>query len=133
MVAPTGQDDGVVAGVDLGRRQDPHVGGAGRAGAAFLPRLNGALDGGVVAAHLGRALEDHTLGLELGQATVEDGLLHFELGDAVAQEPTRALGPLEDRRRRGRPGPAAGRRPGRPAPSRRRPPTCRSAPSAAGA
>ena len=93
---PAGQDDGVEGGVHLGRRHDPDVGGAGRAGPALLPRLGRAVERGVVAAHLGRALEDDALGLELGQAAVQDGLLHFELGDAVAQEPARALGPLVD-------------------------------------
>ena len=34
---------------------------------------------------------------QLGQPAVQDRLLHLELGDAVAQQPARALGPLVDR------------------------------------
>ena len=36
------------------------------------------------------------LGPHLGQAAVEDRLLHLELGDAVAQQAADAIGPLED-------------------------------------
>ena len=45
-------------------------------------------DGGV-GAELG------ALGLHLGEAPVEVALLHLELGDAVAQQPADAVGPLE--------------------------------------
>ena len=95
-VAPPARTTASKAGVHLGCRHDPDVGRAGRPCPPLLARLGGAVDRGVVAAHLGRALEDDALGLELGQAAVQDGLLHFELGDAVAQEAARALGPLVD-------------------------------------
>ena len=42
------------------------------------------------------AAELGALGAHLGQATVEDPLLHLELGDAVAEQPTDAVGPLVD-------------------------------------
>ncbi len=46
--------------------------------------------------HRDAAAELDALGLHLGQAAVEDRLLHLELGDPVAQEPAGLLGPLED-------------------------------------
>ncbi len=46
-------------------------------------------------AHRRGAPELDALGLELGQPAVEDGLLHLELGDPVAQQSTGLLGPLE--------------------------------------
>src|SRR3546814_5913420 len=45
--------------------------------------------------HVGVDAELGALGLHLGQAPVDVALLHLELGDAVAQEATDAVGPLE--------------------------------------
>ena len=45
----------------------------------------------------GRAHEGDAFGLQLGQPTVQHGLLHLELGDAVAQEAAGLLGALEHR------------------------------------
>ena len=42
-----------------------------------------------------RADEGDPLGLHLGQAPVQHGLLHLELGNAVTQQSPRLLGPLE--------------------------------------
>ncbi len=58
----------------------------------------------------GGAHEGDPLGLHLGQPAVEDGLLHLELGDAVAQQPAGLLGPLEDGHPVARPGQLLGRR-----------------------
>ena len=48
-----------------------------------------------VRADVDRRLEDRALVAHLGQAPVEPGLLHLELGDAVAQQPADAVGALE--------------------------------------
>src|SRR3546814_2329941 len=45
--------------------------------------------------HVGVDADLGALGLHLGQAPVDVALLHLELGDAVAQEATDAVGPLE--------------------------------------
>ncbi len=102
-----GQDDGVVAG--------PQV-------------LDGKVDPDVDA-----ALEDGAFGLHLVDPAVEEGLVHLEVGDAVADQAARAVVALVDDDVDGRPGSAAGRRPCPPARSRPRPPACPSSRSGAAA
>ena len=55
------------------------------------------LAAGDVDADVHAVAEAGALGLHLGQAPVEDGLLHLELGDAVAQQAAGLVGALEDR------------------------------------
>ena len=69
------------------------------------------------------------LGPHLVEAPVEVALLHLELGDAVAQQPADAVGPLEDDDVVAGPGQLLGGGQARRAASRRRPPACRCAPS----
>ena len=54
------------------------------------------LVGGDIRAHFGAAAERHPLGAKLGQATLQDPFLQFEVGDAVAQYPSWSPGTLED-------------------------------------
>jgi len=42
-----------------------------------------------VLAHLGPAAERHAFGAKLGQAALQDPFLQFEVGDAIAQHPSR--------------------------------------------
>ena len=71
------------------------------------------------------------LGLHLREAAVEVALLHLELGDAVAQQPADAVGPLEHDDVVPGAGRAAARRRARRGRSRRPRRACRSAPTAA--
>ena len=96
---PSGEDHGVEGGADFGGRAHRDAGPAGRARASLLPGLEGPVARRLVAgrpADLRVADEGHPFGLELGQASVEDGLLHLELGDAVAQQSAGVFGTLED-------------------------------------
>ena len=45
---------------------------------------------------VGRDVKDDPRARHDVEASVEDALLEFELGDAVAQEPAHGVGPLED-------------------------------------
>ncbi len=77
---------------------------------------------GSARAHAHRATELDPLRPELVEPAVEHPLLHLELGDAVAEEPARALGPLEHHHRV--PGPdqlLGGRQPGGPRAHHRHP------------
>ena len=92
-----------VAAIQTCRGSHTHIGRARLAQAPRLARLQGTLrpvrarTARLPAPDRGRAHERHSLRFHLGQPSVENGLLHLELGDAVAQEPTGLLGPLEDR------------------------------------
>ena len=57
-----------------------------------------------VDADLHAGAELGALGLHLLEAAVEVALLHLELGDAVAEQPADAVGPLEHDDRGDRPG-----------------------------
>ncbi len=65
------------------------------------------------------------LGLHLLHAPVDQMLLHLEVGNAVAQQPADAVGPLEDGHRDDPRAPAVARTPGPLARSRRRRHACR--------
>src|SRR5450756_678468 len=51
---------------------------------------------GQVSTDVDTVSEPRALGLHLGQTTVKDGLLHLELGDAIAQQAAGLVGSLED-------------------------------------
>ena len=104
-VAPPGQHDGVELLAQL---------------------VDGDVDADV---HAGAELG--ALGLHLLEAAVEVALLHLELGDAVAQQAADAVGPLEHHDVVAGPGELLGGGQAPPGRSRRRPPACRSAPTAA--
>ena len=53
----------------------------------------------IVVADVDAGAEAGALGLHLREPPVEDGLLHLELGDAVAQQPAGLVGALVDRDR----------------------------------
>ena len=90
--------------VQRARLARPHASGR--------PRRNRAqLLGGDVVAHVDARLEVNPFGRHLLQAAIEDPLLQLEVGNAVAQQPADAIVFLEQRRRRGRSGPTAARRP----------------------
>ena len=98
LLHPVGRDEVLHRQVDArevaaGRRQ---VAAEGRAagehdGVVLRPQL---LDGDVDA-DVDAGAEDRALGAHLLQPAVQDRLLHLELGDAVAQQPADAVGPLE--------------------------------------
>ena len=79
------------------------------------------------AADLDAGDEPGALGAHLVQPPVEDGLLHLELGDAVAEQPADAVGPLVDGDVVPGPGELLGGGQAGRARSRRRRPSCRSA------
>ncbi len=92
-----GQHDRIEGGPHLGCGPHRDVGCARRADAALLPWLRRVAGRSLgTPAHRRGAHEGHALGLHLGQAAVQDRLLHLELGDAVAQEAAGLLRPLED-------------------------------------
>ena len=81
-----------------GRRQ---VAADGRAtgeddGVELRPQLLGRQVAVLAAADLDAGDEPGALGAHLVQPPVEHGLLHLELGDAVAEQAADAVGPLED-------------------------------------
>ena len=82
-----------------------HFGSARRPHRTHLTRLPRAVAGRgfLVAPHRRPAHERDALRLHLGQAPVHHGLLHLELGDAVAEQAARPLAPLEHGHRVTRP------------------------------
>ena len=79
-----------------------------------------------VSSPISMPVETHSLRRHLRDAAVDQGLLHLEVGNAVAQQAADAVAASRTPSPRGRRGRAAGRRPGRPGRSPRRPRACRS-------
>ncbi len=99
---PTRQHHGVEFGRQRRRRHHSHVRSTGGPRAAPLAGLG--VRGGVRVrrwgvgggAHRRGTTELDALGPQLGEAAVEHGLLHLELGDPVPQQATGSLGALVD-------------------------------------
>ena len=106
---PAGQHDGVELGPEVGGGAYGDIRRAGRAQSSLLPGLDRpvrpvfavvptrAVRRSPSGAHGRGAHEGDALGLHLGQAPVQHRLLHFELGDAVAEQAAGLFRPLEDR------------------------------------
>ena len=73
----------------------PHEEEVERAG-AVRPELVHQIRERSIAAGIYACLENNSLGLHLLEAAVDDGLVEFEVGDAVAEQAADAVGLLED-------------------------------------